>query len=53
MKEKMDLARKARGGLQRSDLICSDFYLQIFAGGKGKEGWEGMTHPAVLAQVLI
>lgn len=50
---KMNLARKARGGLPRSDFTCSDFYLQILADGKGKEGWEGAIYPAVVAQVLI
>jgi len=53
VRKKMDLASKAPGGLERSDSICSDVQLQIFAEGKRGEGWEGSTHPTVWVQVLI
>lgn len=45
VRKKMNVARKTLGGLPRSNIICIDFHFKIFAQRKGKEGWEGMTHP--------
>lgn len=46
-------SRKAPGGLERSDSICSDVQLQIFMERKRGEGWEESIHPTAWVQVLI
>lgn len=52
VRKDIDVARRAAGGLQRSDITCDDLSLQIFADEGGREG-RAMTHLAALVQVLI